>query len=54
MRHTPQAWIPWLFASASAVWRKVRTVALATALAACVVALAILTMWCGFRLVGLL
>lgn len=41
-RHTPQPWIPWLFASASAVWRKVRTVALATALAACVVALAVL------------
>lgn len=43
MRHKPQTWISWLVVSATAVWAKVRTVALATALAACVVALAVLS-----------
>ncbi len=43
MRHGRQTWISQLFASAVAIWRKVRTVALAAAVAGSVAALGLLT-----------
>lgn len=43
MLHSVPTWTSWLFASAAAMWRKVRTVALAAALVASVTVLGLLT-----------